>query len=333
MERMPTLKQINRQLAPFARPNHKKSLREMAFTLIPYLTIWAVSVLLLKNGFSPILLLPLEILGGLFMVRTFIIFHDTCHGSFFKSKGLNRWVGRLTGLLTFTPFAEWRQAHNLHHASSGDLDRRGVGDVWTMTASEYRNASTAKRWAYRLYRNPLVMFGLGPFFMLLVSNRLPGKNSKRPAKIGVWLTNLSLLFFIIAIGFVIGFKTYFLIQIPILFFGGLAGIWLFYIQHQFEETYWSKSEHWDVIQAAVKGSSYYQLPAVLHWFSGNIGYHHIHHLRSGIPFYNLPACHNELALFRSVRPLTIKESFKTVKLRLWDESQNKMIGFGDLQTV
>jgi len=174
---------------------------------------------------------------------------------------------------------------------------------------------------------------LKAFFMLLLSNRLPGKHSKQSAKTNVWLTNFFLLVFVMFMGFTIGFKTHFLIQIPILFFGRLAGIWLFYIQHQFERTYWSKSKDWDVIQAAVKGSSYYQLPAILHWFSGNIGFHHIHHLRPSIPFYNLPACHNELAFFRSVRPLTLKESLKTIKLRLWDESKNRMIGFGDLQSV
>ncbi len=324
------LKQINKQLAPFAIPNHKRSISELFITLVPYFSVWILNVILLKQNVHPLYLIPLNIIGGLFMVRTFIIFHDTCHGSFFKQKRLNKWIGRLTGLLTFTPFTEWSQAHNLHHASSGDLDRRGVGDVWTMTAEEYRNASKASRLAYRFYRNPLVMFGLGPFFMLLITNRIPRKNAKRSAKIGVWLTNFSLILFVTILSLLIGFKTYLLVQLPIIFFGGLAGIWLFYVQHQYEGTYWSRSEQWDVVKAALIGSSFYKLPRLLHWISGNIGYHHIHHLRSGIPFYNLPACHNAHTFLRSVKPLTIKESLKTIKLCLWDEKRQKLIAFNEL---
>ncbi len=327
------LKEINQQLAPFANPSTKRSVVELIITLIPYFGIWVLAVYLLKQNISFWYILPLTVLGGLFMVRTFIIFHDACHGAFCKNRTLNKWIGRITGLLTFTPFEEWKQAHNYHHASSGDLDRRGTGDVWTMTVEEYRNASAIKRLAYRFYRHPLVMFGLGPFFLFFVSNRLPSKQSKKEAKRSVWLTNLAALLFVGLLGTLIGFKTFFLIQIPIMFFGGLAGIWLFYVQHQFENTYWTHSSDWDVVQAAIKGSSYYQLPAVLHWFTGNIGYHHIHHLRSGIPFYNLPVCHRELEIFRQVKPLTLKTSLKSVKLHLWDEQRGKLIGFKELQAA
>ncbi|APF18961.1 fatty acid desaturase [Caldithrix abyssi DSM 13497] len=328
-----TLKQINQQLAPFAQPSTKKSLWELFVTLTSYLGLWTLMVYLLKQNVSYVYILPLTVLGGLFMVRTFIIFHDACHGSFCKTRTANKWIGRITGLLTFTPFEEWRQAHNMHHASSGDLDRRGVGDVWTMTVDEYKQASKLKRLAYRLYRHPLVMFGLGPFFLFLVSNRLPGKDSKKEARRGVWLTNLAAVIMVTGISLLIGFKTYLMIQIPVMFVGGLAGIWLFYVQHQFENTYWSHNDEWNVVEASIKGSSYYQLPAILHWFSGNIGYHHIHHLRSGIPFYNLPACQKQIDLFREVEPLTISKSLKSVKLHLWDERQKKLIGFKDLKAA
>ncbi len=325
-----TLKRINQKLAPFAQPRTRRSVWEFFSTLIPYLGIWTLSVYLSKHDVPWYFMLPLFVLGGLFMVRLFIIFHDACHGSFFKNKTWNLWLGRLTGLLTFTPFEAWRQAHNRHHASSGDLDRRGVGDVWTMTSDEFRKASKLKRLGYRLYRNPIVMFGLGPFFMLLISNRLSAKADKQPIKNSIRLTNLALLIWILALGWFIGFKIYLMIQLPIIFVGGLIGIWLFYVQHQFEGTYWSKNEQWDVIQAALKGSSYYQLPALLHWLTGNIGYHHVHHLRSGIPFYNLPKCHAQTDLFHSVPGLSLKESLKTVKLRLWDEKSQRMIAFQDL---
>jgi len=327
------LKEINQQLAPYASPSLKKSLWQFVITIGAYLGIWALAVFLLKQNISYWYVLPLTILSGLMMVRTFIIFHDTCHGSFFKSKTLNKWIGRLTGLLTFTPFEEWRQAHNYHHASSGDLDRRGTGDVWTMTVEEYQTASWLKKLGYRLYRHPLIMFGFGPFFMFLISNRLPARSSKPKAKRSVWLTNLAIAGLISGVSLLIGWKTFLMIQIPTIFIGGVVGIWLFYVQHQFEDTYWSNGESWDVVQASIQGSSYYQLPAVLHWLTGNIGYHHIHHLRSGIPFYNLPACHQEVELFKQVAPLTIKRSLKSVKLHLWDEQRKKLIGFKELKAA
>jgi len=333
MDKQISLKQINQQLAPYSQPSLKKSLWEFAITVGAYLSVWTLAVYLLKQNISYFLVFPLTILSGLMMVRTFIIFHDTCHGSFFKSKALNKWIGRLTGLLTFTPFEEWKQAHNYHHASSGDLDRRGTGDVWTMTVEEYKNASWIKKLGYRLYRNPFILFGLGPFFMFLISNRLPARTSKPEARRSVWLTNLSIVLLIGTLGLLIGWKTYLLIQIPTMFFGGVVGIWLFYVQHQFEDTYWSKGSSWNVVQASIKGSSYYQLPPVLHWLTGNIGFHHIHHLRSGIPFYNLPACQREVTLFSEVNPLTIKRSLKSVKLHLWDEQKKKLVSFKELKAA
>ena len=322
-----SLKQINQQLAPYSTPSIKKSLIESVGTLTIYLGLLSISIFLLKRGVSFLFILPFTFLSGLMMVRTFIIFHDACHGSLFKSQTLNKWLGRLTGLLTFTPFEEWRQAHNYHHASSGDLDRRGTGDVWTMTVSEYKKAPFLKRLAYHLYRNPLILFGLGPFFLFFISNRLPAKNSKKKVKRSVYLTDMAIVIFVLGFGFLIGFKELAMIFIPTLFFGGSIGIWLFYIQHQYENTYWSSNGEWDVIQASLKGSSYYQLPAFFHWLTGNIGYHHIHHLRSGIPFYNLPRCHQQVELFQQVKALTFKQSLKSVKLHLWDEQKEKLVPF------
>ncbi len=325
------LSRLNKQLAPFAVPTLRKSIWQLVNTIIPYFMLWGLMIYFVKNNVPYIYTFGLAAIAGLFLVRIFIFFHDCTHGSFFKSRKANNFVGRLTGFITFTPFEEWRQAHNAHHASSGDLNRRGVGDVWTMTVKEYQNAPFLKRLGYRLYRNPFVMFILGPIFLFLVSNRIPGKNSKPNAKRDVWITNLVLLAFVVGMSYWIGFLNFVSIQAPILFIGGMLGIWLFYVQHQYENTYWAPSSKWNLLDAALNGSSYYKLPKVLQWITGNIGFHHIHHLKPSIPNYNLEPCHNSIELFKQVKPLTIKSSLRCIWMDLWDEEQGKMISFRDLK--
>jgi len=323
--------QWTKELAKFAKPDWRKSIWQMTNTILPYLGLWALMIFLVNNHYSYWLILGIAPVAGLFLVRIFIFFHDCCHGSFFKSRKANRIVGYITGFLTFTPFDDWRFAHNVHHSNSGDLSRRGVGDVWTMTVNEYRASGFLKRLGYRLFRNPVVMFGFGPFFWFFVSMRLPNKSSGKKEILSVLVTNLAMLVIVLSLGYLIGYAHFFMILLPVLFVAGMSGIWLFYVQHQFEDTYWSENEEWTLLQSALAGSSYYKLPKVLQWFTGNIGLHHIHHLRPGIPNYNLQACINEIIALQQVEPLTIKKSLKSLWLDLWDEQTKKLVSFRSLK--
>ena len=318
----------SKQLARYFQSDWKRSSWQLINSLVPYFSLLIIMYLSLDYAYWITLLLALPAAG--FLVRIFIIFHDCGHGSFFKSNRLNTIIGFFSGLLVFTPYHEWRFNHARHHATCSDLDRRGTGDVWTLTVNEYLALSKKKKLAYRLYRHPLVMFGLGPLFMFLISHRLTTKDAKKREKRSVYLTNVALLMIVIIALFTIGWQAYLLIQLPVIFLAGLAGIWLFYVQHQFENVYWEKHENWDFNLAALKGSSYYKLPRVLQWFSGNIGFHPIHHLSARIPNYNLPACQKQIAAFAEVRPITFWKSLKQARLRLWDENQLRMVGFGSL---
>jgi omega-6 fatty acid desaturase (delta-12 desaturase) len=276
---------------------------------------------------------PLAVLAGGFLVRVFIIFHDCGHGSFFKSRKANNVLGIITGMLTFTPYHHWRREHATHHATSGDLDRRGTGDLWTMTVQEYLESSRSKRFAYRLARNPLVLFVVAPLFLLLVKHRFPKADAGRQERRGVYGTNLALLGLALALIAAFGLKSYLIIQLTVLLVAGSAGFWLFYVQHQFEGGYWEHGKEWDYTAAALKGSSFYKLPRVLQWFSGNIGYHHLHHLSSRIPNYHLEKCHEADPLFQSVPPVTLFASLKSLTFRLWDEQRRRLVGYDHLRTL
>ena len=315
------------KLAEFNKADNRKAAWQLANTLIPYFALWAMMIFIVKQGWSYWTTLPLAILTGLLTVRLFIFFHDCCHESFFTSRTANRMVGYITGVLTFSPFEEWRRAHNVHHASAGDLDRRGTGDVWTMTVKEYKNAPRSTRLKYRIYRNPFVMFVLGPAFLFLVSMRFPQKDSGKKERRSVWITNLLLIMLVSVMGWALGFSDYLKIQLPILFVAGSVGIWLFYVQHQFEEVYWSHHENWDAVAAALKGSSYYKLPKVLQWLTGNIGLHHIHHLRPRIPNYHLQACYRAIPEMQQAPEITFVKSLKSMFLNLWDEETKRLISF------
>jgi omega-6 fatty acid desaturase (delta-12 desaturase) len=279
------------------------------------------------------LTLPLAILAGGFLVRTFIISHDCGHGSFFESRKANDILGFITGVLTFTPYHHWRWEHALHHSSSGDLDRRGTGDVWTLTVQEYLESSRWRRFAYRLARNPIVLFVLAPLFLFLIRQRFPSPKAARRERHSVYWTNLALFGLAAGLSWVFGIKTYLLIQSTILMVAGAAGVWLFYVQHQFEGVYWERTEKWDYTTAALQGSSFYKLPRVLQWFSGNIGFHHIHHLSPRIPNYHLEKCHDADPLFQSVKPVTLFSSLKSFTFRLWDEQRRRLVGYGHLRTI
>jgi len=314
-------------VAGFQHADRRRSVWQLANTLIPYLALWVLMVLSLRVSYWLALAIP----AAGFLVRTFIIFHDCCHGSFFKSQKANDAVGIITGLLVFTPYYSWRHSHALHHATAGDLDRRGVGDVWTMTVAEYLASPRWRRAAYRFTRFPLVTFGLGPLAMFLLVQRFPAGPDKRRERVGVWMTNLALAGILALAAFTIGLKAYILVQLPIIWLAGAAGIWLFYVQHNFPDTYWEHHERWDYATVGLKGSSYYQLPALLRWFSGSIGFHHIHHLSPRTPNYLLKPCHEASPVFGEVKPVTLLSSLAALRLRLWDEEQHKLVGFGQLK--
>jgi omega-6 fatty acid desaturase (delta-12 desaturase) len=279
------------------------------------------------------LTIPLALLAGAFLVRVFIIFHDCGHGSYFKSRWANDLVGFLTGLLTFTPYYQWRWDHAIHHASSGHLDKRGTGDLWTLTVQEYLEASRWKRFAYRLARNPFVLFVVAPLYVLLINQRFPSAGSNQRERHSVYAMDLAIAGMVIGLGLVFGFKAYLLIQVTAMAVAGSAGFWLFYVQHQFEGVYWERGDKWDYTAAALQGSSFYKLPRILQWFTGNIGYHHIHHLSARIPNYNLERCHRAHEIFRQVKPVTLLSSLKSLTFRLWDDTQKKLVGYRHLKRL
>ena len=316
-------------VARFQVPSTPRALWQIVNTLVPYVALWIGMYFALSISWW--LVVPMAILAGGFLVRIFIIFHDCGHGSFFKSNAANDLTGFLAGVLTFTPYYHWRWEHNVHHATSGHLDKRGVGDIWTLTVQEYLEASRWKRFAYRLARNPFILFCIAPAFLFFFRQRFPSRSANTRERHSVWASNIALAAMIVSLSLVFGVKAYLLIQLIILVVGGGAGVWLFYVQHQFEGAYWERHDDWDFTAAALKGSSFYKLPKLLQWFSGNIGFHHIHHLSARIPNYNLERCHRADLIFQQVKPVTFFVSLKSLTYRLWDERRRKLISFGELR--
>ena len=318
-------------VARYQKPSVARSVWQIVNTVVPYIAIWALMYVTVQISWW--LTIPLAILAGGFMVRTFIIFHDCGHGAFFRSQTANHVVGAITGVLTFTPYFHWRWEHAIHHSSSGDLDRRGTGDVWTMTVQEYLASSRWKKFSYRLARNPFVLFVLAPLGLFLFQQRVPKFRAPARERYSVYWTNLALGAIAAGLIWLFGLKAYLIIQLTVLMAAGSAGIWLFYVQHQFEGVYWERAEEWDYAQAALQGSSFYKLPKLLQWFSGNIGFHHIHHLSPRIPNYHLEKCHEAEPLFQTVKPVTLFGSLKSFTFRLWDEQQRKLVGYRHLRAV
>jgi omega-6 fatty acid desaturase (delta-12 desaturase) len=321
------------KLKGYESPNTGKALWQIANTLLPYAGLWALMIYALGRGLPYWMILPLIVLASLFLVRMFIFFHDCCHGSFLPNRAANRIVGTALGVLTFTAYDEFRHSHGVHHSTAGNLDRRGVGDVWTMTVDEFRGSHPWRRLNYRMYRHPLVLFLLGPVLIFLVTNRLPRRGANARRVMNVLMTNLLILAVAAAMGLTWGWTTYLRIQLPILSLAGIMGIWLFYVQHQFDPTYWTRNESWSYTDAALQGSSYYRLPRVLQWLSGNIGLHHVHHLRPRIPNYRLQACLDAIPQLRLEDPLTIRKSLSAIWLNLWDERMGRLVRFADARSL
>jgi omega-6 fatty acid desaturase (delta-12 desaturase) len=309
---------------PFGRPRRSRAVAELLETVIPYAVLNVVMVMVVRRG-HPVVALALSVLAAGFLVRLFIIFHDCCHGSFFPSRRANRIVGYITGVFILTPFDQWQRSHSEHHATAGDLDRRGVGDVWTLTTTEYLAATRWKRLFYRVFRNPFIMFGIGPALLFVFGNRVSGPGASKRERFSVHFTNAGIAAALVVAYLTIGLPTLLWTQLPTTLLAGAAGVWLFYVQHQFEDVYWAHHETWEPIKAALEGSSYYKLPKVLQWFTGSIGLHHIHHVQPRIPCYNLQPCQDAVPAFQAVPPLTLRRSLDSLRLRLLDETNRRMV--------
>jgi acyl-lipid omega-6 desaturase (Delta-12 desaturase) len=304
---------------------------EIATSIIPYLALSVVMFVTL--GVSAALSVALAVLAAGFLVRTFVVFHDCTHGSLFRSKWANRYVGRASGLLVLSPFGRWRHDHAVHHGSSGDLDRRGVGDVITLTVTEYQARSPKGRLAYRLIRNPLIMFGLGPIIAMMIGPRIATRAQRPRMRHSVLLTDCVLFTVVGGLCWLVGWKTFLLVWGPSAMLAGSVGIWLFYVQHQFEDAYWKRNDDWTYTEAAMRGSSFLRMPRILQFFTGNIGLHHIHHLNARIPNYNLQRAHDENPVFQRVTTLSLADAARAVRLKLWDEEQGTMLTFAQARAM
>ncbi|MFB9859511.1 fatty acid desaturase [Salinicoccus siamensis] len=321
--------QLRKAVMPYAKSQTKTSIIQILNTIVPFFVLWFLAYQSLSVSFWLSLLFSLATAG--FMIRTFIIFHDCAHQSFFKSKKWNSILGTFTGIITHFAYEKWKREHSIHHATSGNLDKRGIGDIWVMTVEEYKEASRSERLKYRLYRNPLVMFGLGPLSLFLYANRFNRKGAKKKERMNTYIINLSLLAIYALIGFSLGRHVLLLVQLPIIYFAGALGIWLFYVQHQFEDSYFENESEWDYVKAAVDGSSYYKLPRWLEWMTGSIGYHHVHHLAPRVPNYHLEQAHESTPPLHQATTITLKSSLESIRFRLYDEKNKTFVGFNEIE--
>jgi omega-6 fatty acid desaturase (delta-12 desaturase) len=320
-----------KDIALYERPQLRHSVWQLINTLVPFFALWYVAYLSLSVSYW--LTLPVTVLAGGFLIRIFIICHDCCHKSFFKSKLANEIVGTFTGILTCVPFRQWRHTHSVHHATSGNLDKRGTGDIWTLTLDEYLASSMLRRFIYRIYRNPFTILFIGPTYIFLIDYRFNRRGINMKERINTYITNLGIFGSAALLSWTLGWETFLLIQVPIFLISGTAGIWMFYVQHQFEETYFENNEKWDYVKAAMQGSSFYNLPKVLHWITGNIGFHHIHHLSPRVPNYHLEKVHNVNPVLRDVETITIRSSIQLLRFRLWDDQNKRFIGFKEIKSL
>jgi acyl-lipid omega-6 desaturase (Delta-12 desaturase) len=310
-------------LEPYAQPSIGRSVVDVLTSVVPYLALFVAMYFALDVSYW--LTLALSVPAAGFALRSYIVFHDCAHGSFLPSKQANAWLGKATGLMLFHAFYPWRHSHAVHHASAGDLDRRGVGDLPTMTVAEYHSSSFGKRLGYRLFRNPLIMFTLGPIFSMVIQPRLWSNDMRPRIKRSVIYTNLAVAAMVTVLCFLMGPVDYLLVQAPVLILAGGMGVWLFYVQHQFEDVYWENTDSWSYADAALQGSSYLKLPKVLQFFTGNIGLHHVHHLSARIPNYNLQRAHDENPVFHDVPTLTFWDGVKATRLKLIDEERGRLV--------
>jgi acyl-lipid omega-6 desaturase (Delta-12 desaturase) len=317
-------------IAKYRNPSRTRSWWQITNTFIPFVILWGLMIWSLSISYLLTWLFILPAAG--FTIRLFIIFHDCGHGSYFKSKRLSDTIGYFLGVLTFTPYARWHYAHQIHHRTAGNLDKRGVGDVWTLTVKEYKDMTKKQQLYYRIYRNPFIMFGIGAALIFIFGNRFTRKSFSQKERNSVYLTNLGIGVLAFMLCYIFGWKAYLMIQLPVLYIAAVAGVYMFYVQHQFDDVHWTDDQNWDFKEVALQGSSFFKLPKVLQWFTGNIGFHHIHHLSFKIPNYYLEACHKESPVFRNTKPITLFKSFRTLRLRLWNEETRRLVGFRYLKT-
>lgn len=323
----------SRAMAKYRQPIHSRSIFELTVTVAPFVAIWAVAWWMLSM--STALAMALALVNAAFLVRLFMIQHDCGHGSLFRSRRLCDWIGRVIGVITLTPYDVWRKTHAIHHATTGNLDRRGVGDMPTLTVTEYREKGWLDRALYRLIRNPVFLFGVVPFYTFFLQNRLPVHLMRSGWR--YWLSAMgtnaaigSALTLIVWLG---GWDVVLFVFLPTMFLGAVAGMWFFYVQHQFEETSWQHEENWNIHEAALYGSSHYELPSVLRWITGNIGVHHVHHLASRIPFYRLPEVIEDHAVLAKTKRITLRQSLRCAHLHLWDESRRRLLSFAEARAL
>jgi omega-6 fatty acid desaturase (delta-12 desaturase) len=326
-----TLKELRNQIASYEKSTTKNSIWQLANTLIPFVLLWFFAYRSLSISY--ILTFILTVAAAGFVVRLFIIFHDCCHFSFFKNRTANKIVGTITGVLTLFPYEQWAHDHAVHHATSSNLDKRGTGDLWILTVKEYREASPLVKLGYRLYRNPFIMLVLGPIYQFMIINRFNHKAARKKERINTYLTNLLLVIVSGLLVLAVGWKAFLLVEVPTFLIAGSAGIWLFYVQHTFEDSYFEDNQDWDYVKAAVEGSSYYKLPKLLQWLTGNIGFHHVHHLSPRIPNYRLESAHNHTQLLQKAPTITLSESIRCLRFHLWDEENKKFVGFNKVKEV
>jgi acyl-lipid omega-6 desaturase (Delta-12 desaturase) len=323
----PCLRSVDR----FAQPHLGRTSLSIATSLVPFLALWFAMYVSLSISYLLVLALAVPTAG--FLVRTYILFHDCTHGSLFRWRWANVALGSVLGLIFFTPFARWRHDHVGHHASAGDLDRRGIGDVPMLTLAEYEAKGRWGRLGYRLFRNPLVMFGIGPIYSMIVQPRWAPRTARAKIYDSTWRTNFAILCALGAICLLIGWQAFLLVEVPLVVIAGAVGLWLFYVQHQFNDMYWRRSEEWSYADAALHGSSYLQLPKILQFFTGNIGLHHVHHLNPRVPNYYLQRAHDEVDVFRSVPRVSFWEGLKAVRFKLWDERTARLVTWADVRRL
>jgi acyl-lipid omega-6 desaturase (Delta-12 desaturase) len=312
-------------LAPYARANAGRAVLDLASAVVPYAALSVLMYLVLDVSY--VLVLAIAVPAAGFLLRTYMVFHDCAHGSFLPSRRANTWLGRALGLLVFSSFDSWRHSHAVHHATAGDLDRRGVGDVFTLTVAEYRSRPWSRRLGYRLFRNPVVMFGVGPIWAMFVQPRLVSRSMRPRIRRGIITTNLALAVLVGALCALVGWREYLLVQVPTALLAGAVGVFLFYVQHQFEGTHWTNGEQWSFADAALEGSSYLKLPKLLQFFTASIGLHHVHHLSAKIPNYNLQRAHDDNPIFHAVPTLSLRDALRAVRLKLWDEDRGELVTF------
>jgi len=318
------------KLKPYEAISLTKGIFQIIITTGAFFGLLAAMFYMASSNVPYWAILALSVLAGGFYTRIFIIFHDCCHYSFFKSRTACTVAGHVFGTMVFTSYYDWQKSHNYHHSTSGNLDKRGTGDVWTMTVEEYKNSDFLTKIRYRIMRNPVFLFGIVPVLLFLILNRFPTKNSGRKEVISVIGTDILVALVFIIAYYTIGLLPFLKVMAPVFIFGSTFGVWLFYIQHQFRDVYWARSGEWDYFRAAMEGSSHYKLHPVLRWLSGNIGYHHIHHLRPKVPNYNLKNCYDNIRELRDVSPVTLFQSFQSLGLRLWDEKNKQLVSFSSL---